>query len=142
MRADVATVRVNDMREMTMQDWLQMTARDLGRGIGAGTIDPVALAKPIWTRSMRIDLRDRIYARDHRDRAVCRGTGAQRRVPNQGIVCPCWMVCRSVGKTCSIRPGQGPKQDQSCSKDACLIGRRCFGERDGHGPWCALAKPT
>jgi aspartyl-tRNA(Asn)/glutamyl-tRNA(Gln) amidotransferase subunit A len=52
-----------------MQDWLTMTAADLGRGIGAGTIDPVALCETYLTAIDAHPLRDRIYARVTYDRA-------------------------------------------------------------------------
>lgn len=52
-----------------MQDWLTMTAADLGRGIGAGEIDPVALCETYLDAIDAHPLRDRIYARVTADRA-------------------------------------------------------------------------
>ena len=62
-----------------MQEWLQMTASDLGRGIGAGTIDPVALTETYLDAIMAHDLCDRIYARTTRDRAVSEAQAAAAR---------------------------------------------------------------
>ena len=52
-----------------MNDWLKMTAADLGRGIGAGEIDPVELCETYLVAIEGHPLRDRIYARVTADRA-------------------------------------------------------------------------
>jgi len=52
------------------QDWLWATASDLGRGIARGEIDPVALSETYLDAADTHDLRDRIYARLTRDRAL------------------------------------------------------------------------
>ncbi len=62
-----------------MQDWLTMTAADLGRGIGAGTIDPVALCETYLTAIDAHPLRDRIYARVTHDRARAEAKAAGQR---------------------------------------------------------------
>ena len=62
-----------------MQDWLWMTASDLGRGIGAGEIDPVALTQVYLDAIEGHDLRDRIYARVTRDRALAEAAAAAAR---------------------------------------------------------------
>ena len=46
-----------------MQDWLTMSAGDLGRGIADGSIDPVALCETYLEAIDAHPLRDRIYAR-------------------------------------------------------------------------------
>ena len=43
-----------------MQDWLNMTAADLGRGIGAGEIDAVALTQTFLDAIAAHPFRDRI----------------------------------------------------------------------------------
>ncbi|MEM9575451.1 MAG: amidase family protein [Pseudomonadota bacterium] len=53
-----------------MQDWLKMTAAELGRGIGAGEIDPVALTETYLGVIADHPFRDRIYARVTADRAL------------------------------------------------------------------------
>ncbi len=79
MRAHVATVFAKHSGGGVMQEWLQMTASDLGRGIGAGTIDPVALTETYLDAIMAHDLCDRIYARTTRDRAVSEAQAAAAR---------------------------------------------------------------
>lgn len=53
-----------------MNEWLKMTACDLGRGIGAGEIDPVALTQTYLDAIEGHELKDRIYARVTADRAL------------------------------------------------------------------------
>jgi aspartyl-tRNA(Asn)/glutamyl-tRNA(Gln) amidotransferase subunit A len=62
-----------------MQDWLTMTAADLGRGIGAGEIDPVALTETYLDAIDAHPLRDRIYARVTAERALAEATAAAQR---------------------------------------------------------------
>lgn len=62
-----------------MQDWLRMTAADLGRGIGAGTIDPVALCDTYLAAIDAHPLRDRIYARVTAPRARAEARAAAER---------------------------------------------------------------
>lgn len=62
-----------------MQDWLKMTAADLGRGIAAGQIDPVALCETYLAAIDAHPLRDRIYARVTAHRARAEAAAAARR---------------------------------------------------------------
>jgi len=62
-----------------MQDWLMMTAADLGRGIEAGEIDPVALCETYLAAIDAHPLRDRIYARVTTDRARAEAQAAAKR---------------------------------------------------------------
>ncbi|MBD3665682.1 amidase [Sulfitobacter aestuariivivens] len=62
-----------------MQEWLTMTAADLGRGIGAGNIDPVALCQTYLDAIDAHPLRDRIYARVTHDRALAEASAAASR---------------------------------------------------------------
>jgi aspartyl-tRNA(Asn)/glutamyl-tRNA(Gln) amidotransferase subunit A len=62
-----------------MQDWLGMTAADLGRGIAAGQIDPVALCETYLDAIDAHPLRDRIYARVTHDRARSEAKAAAAR---------------------------------------------------------------
>lgn len=52
------------------EKWLTATACDLGRGIGAGEIDPVALCETYLDAARGHALRDRIYARLTEQRAM------------------------------------------------------------------------
>ncbi|WP_299501101.1 amidase family protein [uncultured Roseobacter sp.] len=62
-----------------MQNWLQMTAADLGRGIAAGDIDPVALTQTYLDAIEAHALKDRIYARLTKDRALAEAAAAAER---------------------------------------------------------------
>ncbi len=62
-----------------MSDWTTMTAAELGRGIGAGQIDPVALTGHFLDAIAGHDLSDRIYARVTPDRALDEARAAAAR---------------------------------------------------------------
>ncbi|EEE38069.1 amidase family protein [Rhodobacteraceae bacterium KLH11] len=62
-----------------MQDWLTMTACDLGRGIGMGQIDPVELTEAYLTAIDAHPHRDAIYARVTHSRARAEARAAQDR---------------------------------------------------------------
>ncbi|WP_281992934.1 amidase [Sulfitobacter geojensis] len=71
-----------------MQDWLTMTAADLGRGIGAGEIDPVALTQTYLDAIDAHPLRDRIYARVTAERALAEATAAANRAVSGNRLSP------------------------------------------------------
>ncbi|OUS07534.1 amidase [Rhodobacterales bacterium 52_120_T64] len=62
-----------------MADWLRMTACDLGRGIGAGEIDPIDLCEAYLTAINAHEFTDRIYARLTQDRARAEAAAASER---------------------------------------------------------------
>ncbi|NDW45877.1 amidase [Ruegeria sp. PrR005] len=62
-----------------MGDWLKMTASDLGRGIGAGRIDPVELTECYLDAIDAHPHRDAIYARVTHDRAQAEARAAADR---------------------------------------------------------------
>lgn len=62
-----------------MEDWLGMTAADLGRGIAAGRIGPVALTETYLAATDAHPFRDRIYARLTPDRALYEAQAAELR---------------------------------------------------------------
>ncbi len=62
-----------------MQEWLTMTACDLGRGIGKGQIDPVELTETYLAAIDAHPHRDRIYARVTHDRARAEAKAAKER---------------------------------------------------------------
>jgi aspartyl-tRNA(Asn)/glutamyl-tRNA(Gln) amidotransferase subunit A len=62
-----------------MQKWLKMTASDLGRGIGAGEIDPVVLTQTYLDAIDAHELKDRIYARTTHERALAEAGAAAER---------------------------------------------------------------
>ncbi len=71
-----------------MQDWLTMTAADLGRGIEAGEIDPVALCQTYLDAIDAHPLRDRIYARVTADRALAEAAAASERAAHNQRLSP------------------------------------------------------
>lgn len=62
-----------------MQDWLHMTACDLGRAIARQEIDPVDLTEAYLAAINAHPMRDRIYARVTHDRARSEARAAQER---------------------------------------------------------------
>lgn len=59
--------------------WKKMSAADLGRGIGAGKIDPVQLTQAYLEAIANHAMADRIYARTTADRALSEATAAAKR---------------------------------------------------------------
>ncbi|OIP85275.1 MAG: amidase [Rhodobacterales bacterium CG2_30_65_12] len=59
--------------------WLRMSAGDLGRGIGAGRIDPVALASAFFDAIKAHPLQGRIFARFTEARAMAEAQAAAER---------------------------------------------------------------
>ena len=62
-----------------MSDWLKMSAADLGRGIGAGEIDPLELTRTYLDAIDAHPMRERIYARVTHDRAMAEASAASGR---------------------------------------------------------------
>ncbi|WP_375688718.1 amidase [Pseudooceanicola sp. LIPI14-2-Ac024] len=62
-----------------MENWLWMSAGELGRGIGAGEIDPVALTETYLEAIDGHDARDRIYTVVTHDRARAEAAAASHR---------------------------------------------------------------
>ena len=63
-----------------MREWLEMTAADLGRGIAAGDIDPVALCDTFLDAIDAHPMHDRIYARVTPERARAEAAAAAERL--------------------------------------------------------------
>ena len=62
-----------------MQDWLTMSAAQLGRGIAAGEIDPVALTETYLAAIDSHPETARIYTKVTRERALSEAKAAQER---------------------------------------------------------------
>lgn len=60
-------------------DWLEMTAAELGRGIGVGEIDPVELTEVYLNAIQAHEARDKIYARATPERALAEALAAAER---------------------------------------------------------------
>lgn len=59
--------------------WLTQSACDLGRGIGAGEIDPIVLTETYLNAAETHEFSNRIYARITRERALAEATAAAAR---------------------------------------------------------------
>jgi len=121
------------------QEWLWMTAADLGRGICAGDIDPVALTETYLEAIHGHALRDRIYARLTADRALAEaGAAAERarsgrRVSALDGVPISWKdlfdtagVATEAGS--ALLKGRVPDQDARVLRNATAAGLVCLGK--------------
>lgn len=121
------------------KDWLWMTAADLGRGIGAGRIDPVALAQTHLNAIAVHPLKDRIYARLTPDRALSgaqaaadRAKAGRRRGPLDGVPIS-WKdlfdtagVATEAGS--ALLAGRVPDRDAVVLRNATAAGLVCLGK--------------
>ena len=122
-----------------MQDWRWMSAADLGRGIGAGQIDPVALTEVFLGAIDTHEYRDRIYARVTHDRArgeaaaaAERAGSGMRRGPLDGVPIS-WkdnVDTAGVGTEAGTRlmEGRVPDQDAKVLQAATAAGLVCLGK--------------
>tara|TARA_R110002094_G_scaffold117439_5_gene113107 strand:+ start:154 stop:1488 length:1335 start_codon:yes stop_codon:yes gene_type:complete len=122
-----------------MQEWLKMTAADLGRGIGAGDIDPVALCQTYLDAIDAHPLRDRIYARVTHDRALsearaaaARATSGHRLSPLDGVPIS-WKdlfdtagIATEAGSKLLV--GRVPARDATVLANATAAGLVCLGK--------------
>ncbi len=122
-----------------MQDWLWMTAADLGRGIGAGTIDPVKLTEAYLAAIDAHPMRDRIYARVTHDRARGEAKAARkraasgaRRSPLDGVPVS-WKDLFDTAGTATeagtkLMEGRVPDADAEVLQNATAAGLICLGK--------------
>lgn len=122
-----------------MQDWTQQTAADLGRGIGAGEIDPLALTQAYLDAIEAHPQRDRIYARVTADRAMAeaeaasaRACSGQRRSLLDGVPIS-WKdlfdsanVATEAGS--ALLQGRVPVADAPVLRNATALGLVCLGK--------------
>ncbi len=122
-----------------MQDWRWMTAADLGRGIGAGSIDPVALTEVYLDAIDAHEHRDRIYARVTGDRAraeaaaaSARATSGMRRGPLDGVPVSWKDLFDTAGigteAGTKLMEGRVPEADAAVLKAATAAGLVCLGK--------------
>lgn len=120
-------------------DWLTATAADLGRAIGAGQVDPVALTQTYLDAIAAHPLRDRIYARVTHDRALAEATAAslrakagQRRSLLDGVPASWKDLFDSAGIATeagtALMAGRVPSQDAVVLKNATAMGLVCLGK--------------
>lgn len=122
-----------------MFDWLKMSAAQLGRGIGEGSIDPVALTQAFLGAIDSHDLKDRIYARLTPDRALAeaeaaaeRARAGQRLSPLDGVPIS-WKDLFDTAGTATeagslLLKDRVPDQDAQVLKTATQLGLVCLGK--------------
>ncbi len=122
-----------------MQDWLTMTACDLGRGIGMGRIDPVELTETYLSAIDAHPHRDRIYARVTHDRARAEAKAAQERAKLglrlsflDGVpiswkdLFDCAGTATEAGS--ALLQGRVPEADAVVLRNATALGAVCLGK--------------
>ena len=122
-----------------MQDWRWMTAADLGRAIGAGTIDPVALTDVFLDAIDAHEFSNRIYARVTHDRARAEAAAASdraksglRRGPLDGVPISWKDLFDTAGTVTEagtmLMEGRVPDADAAVLKAATAAGLVCLGK--------------
>ncbi len=122
-----------------MKDWLWMSMGDLGRGIAAGEIDPVALTETYLSAIKAHEHRDRIYARLTESRAMAeagaaskRAKAGQRRGPLDGVPVSWKDLFDTVGVATeagsALLEGRVPEVDARVLRNATLAGTVCLGK--------------
>jgi aspartyl-tRNA(Asn)/glutamyl-tRNA(Gln) amidotransferase subunit A len=124
---------------MMSQDWLGMTASDLGRGIAAGRIDPLALTETHLEAIDRHPARDRIYAavtparaRAEAQAAAARARAGTRRGPLDGVPVSWKDLFDSAGTETAagsrLLAGRVPEADAAVLRAATAAGLVCLGK--------------
>ena len=142
MRPTAATVRYwqkADDKGTGMHEWLTMTAADLGRGIGAGEIDPVTLADTYLTAIDAHSYRDRIYSSVTHERARAEAATAaeraktgQRLGPLDGVPISWKDLFDSAGVATeagsALLKDRVPERDAKALRNATMAGLVCLGK--------------
>ena len=140
MRRKAATVQFRRNRGgAAMQDWLWKSAGELGRGIGTGEIDPIALTEAYLAAIDAHDAKDRIYSAVTHDRARAEAAAAaerakagQRLGPLDGVPISWKDLFDSAGtETCSgtaLLEGRVPDTDARVLRAATSAGLVCLGK--------------
>ncbi|AHD02466.1 amidase [Leisingera methylohalidivorans] len=122
-----------------MQDWLTMTAADLGRGIKAGEIGPLALTSCYLEAIDAHPLKDRIYSQVTHDRALAEAEAAQeradlglRRSLLDGVPLSWKDLFDSAGTATEsgsdLLKGRVPDHDAAVLRNTTLMGAVCLGK--------------
>jgi len=120
-------------------DWLWMTGGDLGRGIEAGEIDPVALTETYLAAIDAHEFRDRIYtcvtadrARAEAKAAATRAKARTRRGPLDGVPISWKDLYDVAGYSCeggtALLKGRVAQSDALCVQRASRAGLVCLGK--------------
>ena len=122
-----------------MDEWLTASAAELGRGIGAGRIDPVALTEAILDAIAAHPLAERIYARLTPERARAEAAAAagraragQRRSPLDGVPASWKDLFDTAGVATeagtALMAGRVPVADAAVLAHATAMGMVCLGK--------------
>ena len=122
-----------------MQDWLWMTAADLGRSIAAGDIDPLDLTEAYLAAIDAHPLRDRIYSAVTHDRARAEAAAASvrakagtRRSALDGVPISWKDLFDTAGTVTEagtqLLAGRVPDQDAAVLQAATSAGLVCLGK--------------
>jgi len=122
-----------------MQEWLWMTAADLGRGIGRGEISPVALCETYLDAIEAHPDRDRIYSAVTADRALAEARAAEQRAaagmrlgPLDGVPVSWKDLFDSAGTPTEagskLLAGRVPDRDARVLETATRAGLVCLGK--------------
>ena len=122
-----------------MQEWLSMTAADLGRGIGAGEIDAEALTQTYLEAMAAHPETDRIYSAVTTDRARAeagaaaeRAKAGQRLGPLDGVPISWKDLFDSAGVATesgsALLKGRVPARDATVLRNATMAGLVCLGK--------------
>ncbi|QIE45636.1 amidase [Pseudohalocynthiibacter aestuariivivens] len=122
-----------------MQDWLWMSAADLGRGIGAGQIDPIMLTDTYLDAIDNHEHSARIYSVVTHDRARAearaaseRASSGQRRGPLDGVPISWKDLVDSAGVATEagskLLEGRTPARDGAVLRNATAAGLVCLGK--------------
>lgn len=122
-----------------MQDWLWMTAADLGRGIGSGEIDPIELTETYLAAIDAHELSHRIYtvvthdrAREEAKAASARAANGQRLGPLDGVPVSWKDLVDSAGIVTQagtrLMNGRVPDADAEVLRNATAQGLVCLGK--------------
>jgi aspartyl-tRNA(Asn)/glutamyl-tRNA(Gln) amidotransferase subunit A len=122
-----------------MQDWLNLTAAALGRGIADGSIDPVQLTETFLTAARAHPDSARIYARLTPDRALAEAQAAAARARAKTRLSPLdgvplsWKDLFDTAGTATesgsrLLAGRTPKVDADVLARATLQGTVCLGK--------------
>jgi len=122
-----------------MDAWQWMSACELGRGIAAGEIDPVDLTAQYLDAIAAHDLRDRIYARTTKERALAEAEAAWKRAKTSqrlslldGVPISWKDLFDSAGVTTeagsALLKDRVPDQDAQVLRAATAAGLVCLGK--------------
>ncbi|MBA83541.1 amidase [Thalassobius sp. S69A] len=122
-----------------MQDWLWKSATDLGRGIGDGSIDAVALTQTYLAAIDGHEFRDRIYSAVTHDRALAEAEAAAARAragarlsPVDGVPVSWKDLFDSAGTATeagsALLKGRVPDRDAWVLRNATALGLVCLGK--------------